>query len=96
MTRSDQYSDQAVVTHVLLTDSIPNSAKKLTHNHSDARYSQILKAAAVDLDLSQTDSGCRLSQTDSGHVVAICTRHGCRHVLVFYLPFSLSFLLKVI
>lgn len=50
--RSDQYCDQAVVTHVLLTDSIPKSAKKLTHNHSDARYSQILKAAAVDLDLS--------------------------------------------
>ena len=74
VTRSDRYCNQAVVTHVLLTISISKSTKKLTHNHSDAHYFQILKATAVDLDLSD------LCSTSS---------HGCRQVLVFYLPFSL-------
>ena len=58
VTRSDRYCNQAVVTHVLLTISISKSTKKLTHNHSDARYFQILKATAVDLDLSDLCSTC--------------------------------------
>ena len=58
VTRSDRYCNQAVVTHVLLTISISKSTKKLTHNHSDAHYFQILKATAVDLDLSDLCSTC--------------------------------------
>ena len=60
------------------------------------KFSKLRQLISIFLRLIQTVDSLRLIQTDSVHVVAICTRHGCRHVLVFYLPFSLSVLLKVI
>ena len=59
VTINDRHCDQALVGHVLLTICISESTKNWTYDHSDARYFQILKAAAVDLDLSNRCSTCR-------------------------------------
>lgn len=81
VTRSDRCCNQAVVTHVLLTISISKSTKKLTHNHSDAHYFQILKATAVDLDLSDLCSTC------CGHTYQFAWLQTCSSFLSAFLSF---------